>query len=135
VTPVFIDTMGWYCLLDRHEGKHEEACGIMADLARTKTPLVTTDYVVDETATLLVARRGAGMLGALFERTEQSAALTLTPIGPGRYREAWGYLLKHSDQGYSFTDVTSFVVMRELGCADVLTNDGHFEKAGFRRLL
>lgn len=133
--PVFIDTMGWYCLLDRREAKHKEACDIMAGFGRTKTPLVTTDYVIDETATLLVARRAGGMLGSLFERTGQSTALTLTPVGPGRFREACGYLLKHCDQGYSFTDVTSFIVMRELGCADVLSNDWHFEKAGFRCLL
>jgi predicted nucleic acid-binding protein len=44
-------------------------------------------------------------------------------------------LLKHRDQGYSFTDVTSFIVMRELGMSDALTEDRHFEQAGFRRLL
>lgn len=91
--------------------------------------------MIDDTATLLVARRASGPLGSLFERTEHSAALTLTPVGQGRFREAQGYLLKHCDRGYSFTDVTSFIVMRELGCTDVLTNDTHFEKAGFRCLL
>jgi predicted nucleic acid-binding protein len=59
----------------------------------------------------------------------------LTPVGPGRFREACGYVLKHRDQGYSFTDVTSFIVMNELGMSDALTDDRHFEKAGFRRLL
>jgi predicted nucleic acid-binding protein len=135
VKPVFIDTMGWACLLDRREAKHGATARLMAEWGQTRRPLVTTDYVVDETATLLLARRAAGVLGEFFECIEHSAALTLTPVGPGRFREACGYLLKHRDQGYSFTDVTSFIVMRELGMSDALTEDRHFEQAGFRRLL
>ena len=133
--PVFIDTAGWACLLDRREARHGEAARLMAECGQMRRPLVTTDYVVDETATLLIARRAGGLLGELFELIGRSAALTLTPVGPGRFREACGYLLKHRDQGYSFTDVTSFIVMRELGMTDALTEDRHFEKAGFRRLL
>ena len=127
--------MGWFCLLDRRQAKHGEAAMLMAECAKLRRPLVTTDYVVDETATLLVARRACGLLGEFFELIEQSSALTLTPVGPGRFREACGYLLKHRDQGYSFTDVTSFIVMRELEISDALTDDRHFEQAGFRRLL
>lgn len=133
--PVFIDTAGWACLLDRREARHGEAARLMVECGQMRRPLVTTDYVVDETATLLIARRAGGLLGEFFELIERSAALTLTPVGPGRFREACGYLLKHRDQGYSFTDLTSFIVMRELGMTDALTEDRHFEKAGFRRLL
>lgn len=133
--PVLIDTAGWACLLDRREAKHGEAVRLMAECSQLRRPLVTTDYVVDETATLLVARRAGGLLGEFFELIGRSAALTLTPVGPGRFREACGYLLKHRDQGYSFTDVTSFIVMRELGMTDALTEDRHFEQAGFHRLL
>jgi len=135
VKPVFIDTMGWACLLDRCEAKHEETARLMAEWGQMRRSLVTTDYVVDETVTLLMARRAGGVLGDFFELIEHSAALTLTPVGPGRFREACGYVLKHRDQGYSFTDVTSFIVMNELGMSDALTEDRHFEKAGFRRLL
>jgi predicted nucleic acid-binding protein len=135
VKPVFIDTMGWACLLDRREAKHGEAARLLAEWGQMRRSLVTTDHVVDETATLLMARRAGGVLGEFFELIGHSAALTLTPVGPGRFREACGYLLKHRDQGYSFTDVTSFIVMSELGMTDALTEDRHFEKAGFRCLL
>lgn len=133
--PVFIDTAGWACLLDRREAKHGESVRLMAECAQLRRPLVTTDYVVDETATLLIARQAGGLLGEFFELLGRSAALTLTPVGPGRFREACGYLLKHRDEGYSFTDVTNFIIMRELGMSDALTEDRHFEQAGFRRLL
>ena len=72
--------MGWACLLDRREAKHEETARLMAEWGQMRRSLVTTDYVVDETATLLTARRAGGVLGEFFELIEHSTALTLTPV-------------------------------------------------------
>ncbi len=48
---------------------------------------------------------------------------------------AKNFFRKHSDRCYSFTDCTSFVVMRELRLTEALTTDRHFVEAGFRVLL
>lgn len=133
--PVFVDTMGWYSLFDRRDSWHAAARSVLARLARKKAPLVTTDYVIDETATLLMVRGATRALDAFFTMLDQSAALTVAGIGPDRFTQARDYFLKHRDQKYSFTDVTSFVVMRELRLKDAFTHDEHFERAGFNRLL
>jgi predicted nucleic acid-binding protein len=39
------------------------------------------------------------------------------------------------DKEWSLTDWISFVVMQEQGIIDVLTDDHHFEQAGFNALL
>jgi predicted nucleic acid-binding protein len=135
VKPVFVDTMGWYSLFDRRDAWHKKAAAIMAGLGRAKASLVTTDYVVDETATLLLVRGATVALDGFFAMLSASQALTVASVGPARFQEASAYFLKHRDQGYSFTDVTSFIVMRELKCREALTHDEHFEKAGFHRLL
>ena len=45
------------------------------------------------------------------------------------------FFRKHADHAYSFTDCTSFVVMRELKLTQALTSDRHFTQAGFEALL
>lgn len=130
-----MDTMGWYCLFDRRDAWHKKGAAILSEMARTKRPLITTDYVVDETATLLMARGATTALEGFFAMLDESSALTVVFVGEPRFQQACDTFLKHRDQGYSFTDVTSFVVMRELKCREVLTHDEHFEKAGFQRLL
>lgn len=132
---VFVDTMGWFSLLDRRDSWHEEAKARMATLAKTRTPLFTSDYVVDETATLLKMRGAGRAIRGFFEMFDQSQALTLTPVTPARFQEARSFFLKYLDHGYSFTDVTSFILMKELDIREAFTHDEHFSEAGFLPLL
>ena len=132
---VFVDTMGWFSLLNRRDTWHERACAIMHQLSRAKTPLFTTDYVADETATLLKVRGATHAIDSFFELLDSSRALTMTMIGSARFAAAQELFLRRRGHGYSFTDVTSFVVMDELRIREAFTHDGHFAEAGFVRLL
>jgi len=61
------------------------------------------------------------------------ARLLRVRIDAEQFQEAWGLRLKFDDQpGISFTDLSSFVVMRKRGIATVLTQDRHFRMAGFQ---
>lgn len=40
--------------------------------------------------------------------------------------------MKHDDKGYSFTDCTSFVFMKEMKLTHYLACDKNFEQAGFK---
>jgi predicted nucleic acid-binding protein len=42
---------------------------------------------------------------------------------------------QHGDKEWTLTDCVSFVTMRERGMTDALTQDHHFEQAGFRALF
>jgi predicted nucleic acid-binding protein len=57
------------------------------------------------------------------------------PVTPERFARAYRMRLRYRDKPrISFTDLTSFVVMSELGIRDVLTADAHFAavQLGFR---
>jgi len=58
-------------------------------------------------------------------------------VSPDRFAAAFEFRLKLADKpNISFTDITSMVIMRELGIVDVMTGDHHFQQVnlGFRTL-
>jgi hypothetical protein len=131
---VFVDTSGWYALLDRREAGHETVADFIEQAVRSGTRLVTTDYILDESCTLAKARAGSSMALRLLDVIAGTTALDLEWIDAERFRRAETHFRKHRDQAFSFTDCTSFEVMRGRGITDAITNDGHFRIAGFRTL-
>jgi predicted nucleic acid-binding protein len=133
-TRTFVDTAAWRALIDRRDAKHGAAAAEMNRLIQRGTRLITSDYVVDEACTLIRARVGAHASVQFLDLLDKTVALALEWIGPDRFESARTLFRKHPDQGFSFTDCTSFVLMEELGITDVLTTDQHFRVKGFRPL-
>jgi predicted nucleic acid-binding protein len=131
----FIDTSGFYALLCEDDAAHATSLNWLAELRARSGTAVTTDYVLDETATLLKARGGGHLLPDLFQLVTGSRAVRVEWMHPARFAKAKDFFLRHTDHGYSFTDCVSFVLMRELRLTDALTTDKHFPEAGFKALL
>lgn len=129
---VFVDTWGWYALIDRRDPEHRRTKALVRRLIREGTRLVTTDYVIDESCTLAKARAGSLAASRLLDLLEGTMALDVEWIGPERFDAAKALFRKLQDQGYSFTDCTSFAVMRERRIARAITSDDHFRIAGFQ---
>ena len=51
-----------------------------------------------------------------------------------RVLDIWSLFKRFADKEFSFTDCTSFVLMRRLGLHEALAFDGHFTQAGFAEL-
>ena len=132
---VFVDTSGFYALLVRRDDRHEAASRFLREQARRKRRFVTTDYVLDETATLLKARGHGHLLAAFFDTVLSSVAATVVWTDAQTFQAACTFFLKHTDQTWSFTDCLSFCVMKRLRLRQALTKDAHFGAAGFSALL
>ena len=132
---LFVDTSGWYALLDRRSRHHAAARRAIARSVARQDVLVTTDYVIDETATLTRARGGAQAATRFLELIEQTRTMRIEWIDPERFDAVRRLFRKHLDHGYSFTDCASFEVMRKLGIEKALTTDTHFAEAGFATVL
>ncbi|MBI3466335.1 MAG: type II toxin-antitoxin system VapC family toxin [Planctomycetes bacterium] len=132
---LFVDTSGFFALLVRRDSKHQAARRILRRSRDELRRLVTTDYVLDETATLLKSRGEGRLADDLFNRVFQSAACRVEWTDEERFAKLRPFFLKHLDQAWSFTDCLSFWIMKEFGLKDALTTDAHFEQAGFVALL
>jgi predicted nucleic acid-binding protein len=93
--------------------------------------LVTTDFVVDETLTLIRCRLGLAAANTWWQQIDGSARVRWERVENDRFERARNLFFQYRDKGLSFTDCTSFAVMRELRPTTVITTDGHFRQAGF----
>ncbi|MGA3159173.1 MAG: type II toxin-antitoxin system VapC family toxin [Steroidobacteraceae bacterium] len=132
---VFVDTSVLYALIDKRDSVHRAAREVVASLVQAGRRLVVSDYVVAESVNLANARGGSTVARRVLDLIEQSAGVRMEWIGTDRFELTKTYFRKHADHGYSFTDCTSFVLMRQLRLAEALTTDKHFVEAGFRSLL
>ncbi len=127
----FTDTAGWMACADRSDPLHHQAVQARDNWLRENGVLVTTDYVIDETLTLIRGRLGLRAAEAWWAQVENSARLRWEWIGIERAEKARGLFFRFRDKDFSFTDCTSFVVMKELKLRQVLTTDRHFAQMMF----
>jgi len=131
---VFVDTAGWMACADGADTAHQASWAARDAALEAGRMLVTTDYVADETLTLLRLRLGVAAAEAWWEQVDRSPRLRWEQIDHERFEKARQLFFRYRDKKFSFTDCTSFVVMRELRLTDVLSTDRHFRQMGFQIL-
>lgn len=128
---VFVDTSGWYAAADSRDRDHD---AVARWLRRNTLVLVTSDYVFDETVTLIRMELGHPAAVRFGENVQTSAAVHLVSVRTEDREVAWGTFKKFEDQRLSFTDCTSFALMKRLGLIRVLGVDRHFALMGFTQV-
>lgn len=131
----FVDTSGFYALLVMQDDQHEAASDFLRQAAERRQRFITTDYVINETLTLLKARGHQRLLADFIDSVLHSTACRIEWTDAERFAETSAFFLKRLDQDWSFTDCLTFRVMAELHLREALTKDVHFEAAGFIALL
>jgi uncharacterized protein len=134
VNAVFVDTAGWMACADMADPAHQRSLAARDATLESGRLLVTTDFVADETLTLLRARLGLRAAAEWWRTVDGTPRVRWERIDSERFEKARQVFFQHEDKDYSFTDCTSFVVMRELRLTHVLTTDRHFRQMGFQLL-
>lgn len=124
----FVDTSAWFAYANRSDPEHR---AVRDALRRAAGRLVTSSFVFDETVTLCRYRLGHAAAADVGAVLRESDAIDLVRVSAEDEREAWALFLKRSDKAYSFTDCTSFVLMRRLKLARAVALDDDFRQEGF----
>ena len=132
---IFVDTSAWYALEVEDDVNHAEARGFLGKVAASGYGIsITTDYVIDETLTLLRMRRGLEAASKFVDKVRGSKSVKIFWVGEELFDKAVILFRSSSDRSWSFTDCTSFALMRELQMSDAYAFDKHFSEAGSRSI-
>ena len=129
--PLFVDTAGWTACADAGDPAHLAAIRFRDSWLEQGGSFITSDYVADETLTLLRYRLGINAAESWWTQVEQSSRVRWEFVGNERADAARHLFFRYRDKDFSFTDCTSFVIMRELKIREALTTDRHFSQMGF----
>lgn len=128
---IFVDTSFFKALIDIKDDFHLPAVDIWKGIIKNKTVLITTNFILDETFTLIRVRNG---LEAALEFKDKLAEglrrIKLIRVMIQDEANAWNWF-SNNWRDLSFTDCTSFAVMKRLGIVRAAAFDRHFARAGF----
>lgn len=116
---------------DRNDPAHGACISARDGKLRAGAILLTTDYIFDETLTLLRMRLGLAAARAWWERVSQSPRAMVVEIDADLRARAMDWFFRFDDKDLSFTDCTSFAFMQREKIREALTTDPHFTQAGF----
>ena len=128
---IFVDTGAFLARYLERDQHHAEAVRVWDELAAEGARLFTSNFILDETMTLLARRAGHAFAVERGRRMWGSAALTILRPDARDEAEALSWMDRLSDQGVSFTDCVSFALMRRQRLRRVFGFDRHFNAAGF----
>ena len=130
---VFVDSSFWIALLDSKDSHFESAKEIFAKLCG-KYEAVSSEFVVFETITYLNCSLKQHDLAVRFLESIHSSGMVIMPIDSNVRDNAMAIFKQYTDKPFSFTDCTSFELMRREDIQLCAGFDKHFQQMGFQWL-
>jgi predicted nucleic acid-binding protein len=129
---IFIDTGAFVATDLSRDQFYQRSRQIWDQLEDSDVRLYSSDAVFQETMGLLHARGGSDFAIRWAEIHFRGELITWLPVDAPARQAALPWMKKYADQGVSFVDATSFVLMRRENIRHVFGFDRHFAAAGFR---
>lgn len=127
---IFVDTSAWLALNDRNDQYYKQAAIKISLVKQQKIELITSEYIFDESITLIrhrVSHRCSVIFG---DSLLNSNMVEIVDVNAGCRLKAWEMFNKYEDKELSFTDCTSFVLMKTMRLHKAFTFDEHFRQVG-----
>ena len=129
---IFVDTGAWFASVVPADRNHLR---VVAFLRRNPLPLITTDYVIDETLTLLRARGESAKATSLGRQLLDLQVANVIYVTQEIVLTAWELFRDQPARRWSFTDCMSKAVMDDRHVRQALFLDHHFGEFGMIDVL
>jgi len=128
---VFVDTSFFKGLIDARDEFHRQAKDSWQRLKEEDTNIITSNYVLDESFTLIRLRCGIKIVDQFRDDIIKSShVIKIMRVTVADEAEAWKWFLNDWSK-LSFTDCISFAMMKRLDITRAAAFDEHFKRAGF----
>lgn len=127
----FVDTGYWLALFNKKDNNHLHAKNSLYILM--DSDIFITDFIMFETITFLNASLKNSQLTRIFVDFvyNKNNRIEILVADENIKIEALQLLLKYDDKYFSFTDCTSFIILKKYNIDNVFTFDYHFQQMGF----
>ena len=126
---VFVDSSALYAVLDADDDQHARAVSQWRHLLHEAPRLVTTNYILVETAALVQHRLGIDAVHAL--QHDIRPVLHVDWVDEALHTTGMSAMLTAGRRHLSLVDCVSFEAMTRAGLHDVFAFDQHFTERGF----
>ncbi len=126
---VFVDTSAFYASLHAEDEHHSKAQRVLQEFRESGLKLVTTNYVLLESAGLIQRRKDFSEAHRFLSNATET--LEIIWVDEILQRKAIAIWSEARARGLSLVDCASFAAMRQAGIRRALAFDRHFSRHGF----
>lgn len=130
-----IDSVCWIAILNANDELQEEADTEYKKLMKSGFHFVTSTAVLNEVANALCKPKYRDSVVEFYKRLQKSQRVKIVFVDEKLWSSGWILYENRPDKEWSLTDCISIVIMQQQNIKDTLTNDKHFEQAGFNAIL
>lgn len=124
---IFLDSSALVAMADRRDPDHHSVTNFI-QAVKDQVSLITTDYVLDETVTVVKKRYGYELAVQLGRKLRASEFCRYHILSPEDEAATWAVFEKYQDKAWSYTDCSCLAIMQRLDIVEVLSLDAHFRQ-------
>ncbi|MFT3879328.1 MAG: PIN domain-containing protein [Gemmatales bacterium] len=129
---MLLDTSGLLCFLYESETHHDQAVTLFEQATtRYSHTLILAELLAVATVRKLDRQKCIKFIREMLT----SPDIEIIEVTKSMVEQSIDFLSRRKDKQWSICDAVSFLLMREHQLTEALTNDRHFEQAGYQALL
>jgi len=132
---ILVDSDAFVGLLLEKDAHHENSSNLFTEIASQGISIITTSFVIAETATVLSHRVGQELARIFLDEVIEKGKFPTVFVSEPLQQQATEIFKEQESRGTSMTDCVNVALMRQLQLSTIFSFDGFYEKKCNLQLL